>query len=214
MHALLVQRPGIDDLLLANPPKSWVFGAVVLVGRPAVDDPACAELLFVVLQAASVGLGEVLVVALLVLLRHVQVIEVAEELVEAMIGRQVLVAVAQMALSEVPGTVPGVLQHFGQARRGRLQTQRIARLAHGDHARTDRILAGDESRASCGTGLLRVVVGEAYALVADGIDVGRGVAHRPHPVGTHILPPDVIAPDDEDIGTLRFFGRRHGGFSR
>jgi hypothetical protein len=46
----------------------------------------------------------------------VEVMEVAEELVEDVHGRQVLVAVAQGILAELPGRVAETLQEFGDAR--------------------------------------------------------------------------------------------------
>ena len=53
-----------------------------------------------------------MVVALLGLLLGVQVVEVAEELVEAMNGWQMFVTVAQVVLAEVAGGVAGVLENF------------------------------------------------------------------------------------------------------
>ena len=52
------------------------------------------------------------------LLFGIQVIQVAEELIEAVVGRQILVAVAQMVLAELSGRI----------------TQRLERLCDGDVA--------------------------------------------------------------------------------
>ena len=50
------------------------------------------------------------------LLLRVEVVEVAEELVEAVHRRQVLVAVAQVVLPELAGRVPLLLQKVGDRR--------------------------------------------------------------------------------------------------
>ena len=52
------------------------------------------------------------IVRVLRLLLGVQVVEVAEELVEAVRRRQVLVAVAEVVLPELPGRVPERLQQL------------------------------------------------------------------------------------------------------
>ena len=50
------------------------------------------------------------------LLLGVEVVEVAEELVEAVLGRQVLVAVAEMVLAELAGGIALRLHHVGDGR--------------------------------------------------------------------------------------------------
>ncbi|MNR03955.1 hypothetical protein D3C85_1198780 [compost metagenome] len=138
-------------------------------------------------------------------------VEVAEELVEAVHRRQVGVVVAQVVLAELAGAVAGLPEHLGQARRGGLQAELVARLADRGHARTNRILAGDERRASGGAGGLPVVIGEADALHADAVDARRGVAHGAHAVGADILPTDVVAPDHQDVGLVRLGLRQRRG---
>ena len=63
--------------------------------------------------------GEVVgrrVVAQLWLLLGVEVVEVAEELVEAVDGRQVLVAVAEVVLAELAGRIAERLEQLGDGR--------------------------------------------------------------------------------------------------
>src|SRR3546814_805366 len=85
-HPLSAQRAGILDLA---------------IGR-GLDD-ATRAILF--------AEGRILrVVAVLRLLLGVEVIEVAEELVEAVRGRQELVAVAEVVLAELPGGVAELLE--------------------------------------------------------------------------------------------------------
>ena len=88
LHPLLGERAGVLDAL----------GAVLV--RPRVDDAARAEVLP---EVGELLLGRVVVV--LRLLLGVEVVEVAEELVEAVRGRQELVAVAEVVLAELPGRV-------------------------------------------------------------------------------------------------------------
>src|SRR5579871_2728985 len=85
LHSLFGQRPSVLDLL----------GAVRLC--PAMQDAARSEffLEFRVLR----------VVGVFWLLLGVQMVEVAEELIEAVDGRQELVAVAEMVLAELAGGV-------------------------------------------------------------------------------------------------------------
>jgi hypothetical protein len=61
-------------------------------------------------------LGVLRVVLVLRLLLRVQVVEVPEELVEAVVRRQVLVAVAEVVLAELAGGVAVVLQQDGDRR--------------------------------------------------------------------------------------------------
>ena len=132
----------------------------------------------------------------------VQVIEVAEELVEAVHGRQVFVAVAEMVLAELAGGVAERLEHLGDGRVFLLQAD--GRAGHADlgQARADRVLAGDEARAAGGAALLRVVVGEGHAFLRHAVDVGRPVAHHAAAEVADVPYADVIAPEDQDIGFL------------
>src|SRR4029079_3707471 len=95
-------------------------------------------------------------IRLLGLLLRVQVIEVAEELVEAMGRRQVLVEVAEMVLAELAGCVPERLEERGDRRVLRLQAHVGA--GHPDLAQAGAkdALAGDERRPACRAALLAV----------------------------------------------------------
>ena len=93
LHALLGQRAGILDLAV----------------RRALDDTARPELLS--------ELGILRVVLVLRFLFGIEVVEVAEELVEAVRCRQELVAVAEVVLAELAGHVA---LRFQQLRDGRV----------------------------------------------------------------------------------------------
>ncbi len=93
-------------------------------------------------------------------------VEVAVELVEAVDGRQVLVAVAQVVLAELTGGVAVVLQQLGDGRVLVAEALLGAGQADLAEAGPEHALAGDERRAAGRAALLGVVVGEHHALVA------------------------------------------------
>ena len=144
-HALLRQRAGILDLLPA------------LAVRPGMQHAARPE--------ALLERGVLRVVRVLRLFLGVQVIEVAEELVEAVHRGQELVLVAQMVLAELAGRVTERLQQFRDRRVFRAEPDIGARHPDFGQAGADRVLAGDEGRAAGGAALLAVVVGERRAFV-------------------------------------------------
>jgi hypothetical protein len=104
----LVKRAGVLDGL-----------ATVAVGR-ALEHAARPELLaegLAIFEHHVAG-----VVAILGLFLGVEVVEVAEELIEAVHRRQVLVAVALVVLAELAGGVALALQHGGDRDVGLLPT--------------------------------------------------------------------------------------------
>ena len=158
--------------------------------------------------------GSLRVVAVLRLFLGVEVVEVAEELVEAVHRRQVLVAVALVVLAELAGGVALALQHRGHGDVGLLPAFLGAGQADLGHAGAHRHVAADEGRAAGGAALLAVVVGEGHAFAGDAVDVRRLVAHHAAVVVADVPGADVVAPDDEDVGfsfrRLRQPGRANG----
>ena len=141
------------------------------------------------------------------LLLGVEVVEVAEELVEAVDGRQELVQVAEVVLAELPGGVAERLEQLGD--RDVLGLQPDVGARHPDLAQPGPVhaLAGDERRPPRGAALLAVGVGEAHPLVGDAVDVRRAVAHQAVAVAAQVGDPDVVAPDHQDV---RVLGVGHG----
>ena len=88
------------------------------------------------------------VVGILRLLLRIEVVEVAEEFVEAMHRRQVLVAVAEMILAELASRVALRLEQLGERRVLVGQPFLGARQADLEQAGAEARLAGDERRAS------------------------------------------------------------------
>ena len=202
LHALPGERTGVLDRLLADLAEARVIGGIVLVRREAVQDAARAELRLE---------GRVLrVVDVLRFFLGVEVVEIAEPLIEPVHRGQHVVAVAEVVLAELAGRVAERLEQLGERRVCLGQTLGRARQADLGEAGADGRLPGDERRAAGGAALLAVPVGEQRALLGDAVDVRRPVAHHAHVVGADVELADVVAPDDEDVGFLRLLrgGRR------
>src|SRR5687767_11386780 len=65
------------------------------------------------------------------------------------------------------------------------------------------VLSGDERRSPCGAALLAVVVGAPDTLGCDAFDVRGPVAHQTLAVATQVANPDVVTPDDQNVGFVQ-----------
>ncbi len=117
-------------------------------------------------------------------------------------GRQELIPVAQMVFAELPGRVTERLKQLGNRRVFLLQTERRTGEANLGQAGAQAGLAGDKRRSPGRTTLLGIVIREHHAFLGDAVDVGRLVTHHAVRVGADVRLPDVIAPDDDDVGFL------------
>jgi hypothetical protein len=147
------------------------------------------------------------------LLLRVQVVKIAEELVEAVYRREHVVAVAEVVLAELSGGVTQRFEQLSECRIFLLQTFRRARQADLGESGADRRLACNERGAAGGAALLAVPVGEERALASDAVNIRRFVTHHSQVVGANVERADVIAPDNEDVGFL-FLGARGGCHER
>ena len=138
-------------------------------------------------------------IRLLGLFLGIEVIQIAEELVEAVIGRQILVEVAEMVLAELSRRIAQRLERLGDGDVAVLQADRSAGRADLGQAGAQAGLAGDERRAARRAAVLRVIVGEHHAFLGDAVDVRRLVAHHAERVGADVGLADVVAEDDEDV---------------
>ncbi len=197
LHALPGDRAGVLAFLLAPGAETRILARGHRVRREAVENAARPELL------PKFGIRRVRIVGVLRLLLGVEMVEVAEKLVEAVHRRQEFVAVAQMVLAELAGDVALRLQELGERRILVGQALLGRRQADLEQAGADRALAGDEGGPARRAGLLGVIVGEDRALVGDAIDVGRAIAHHAAVVGADVPVADVVAHDDENVGLLR-----------
>ena len=193
LHALLVERAGVLDLLLADLAPARHHRRVVLVGGPGMDHAARPE----VLRGSSGILSRV--VLHLRLFLGVQVVEVAEELVEAVVGRQHVVHVAQVVLAELAGGVALLLEERRDRHELVGHADRRGRDADLGQAGAVDALPGDERRPPGGAGLLAVRIGEHHAFPRDTIDVRRLVAHQPVGVAAQVRDADVVTPDHENV---------------
>ena len=174
-HPRAGQRAGILDLLLADASPARLVLAVVHIGRETVDHTARAKTL------CEVGnVGRFWIVGLLRVFLRIQMIEIAIKLVEAMNGRQELIAVTEMVLAELPGGVTKWLQHARYRRIGRVEPDR--RAGHPDlrKSRAKHALPRDEGRSASRAALFAIVIGEQHALASDAINVWRAIAHHAH----------------------------------
>ena len=108
-------------------------GQRAFVDRRAVDraryDTARIELLAELRIGRPVGVFEILV--------GVEVVEIAEVLIEAVAVRQLVLEVAEMVLAELGGRVALRLEDFGKRDVFLLQARRRTRRSHGRQARAD-----------------------------------------------------------------------------
>src|SRR5208283_646888 len=123
--------------------------------------------------------------------------------VEAVHGRQIFVAVAQVVLAELTGGITERLQHFRDGCVFRVQSDRGARHPDFRQPGADRVLPSDEARASRGAALLAVPIGEDRAFLGKAVDVGGLVAHHPVAVTADVPVSDVVSPNDEDVWLVR-----------
>jgi hypothetical protein len=130
------------------------------------------------------------------------VVQVAEEFIEAMHARKVLVQVAEVVLAELTRGVAHRFQHRGDGRRLRRQADIGAGLADRRQSSPDRQLAGDEIGAACGAARFGIIVGEAHALRRQLVKVGRFARHDALVVGADVEPADIVTHDEQDIRPL------------
>src|SRR5688572_2600790 len=95
---------------------------------------------------------------------RIQVIEVAEELVEAVDRGQIFVAVPEMVLTELTGRVAHCLEGRSDGRRLGRHAYLGARLTHRSESRADWQLSGREVRPPRRAARLGVIVGEQHPL--------------------------------------------------
>src|SRR5262249_47467450 len=87
---------------------------------------------------------------------RVQVIQIAIELLEAVHGRQIFVAVAEVVLAELRGRVAQWFEQFGDGRVFLVETNGGGRQTDFGQPGAQSMLTGDEGRPSGRTALLAV----------------------------------------------------------
>src|SRR5215510_11778958 len=148
LHALFGQWSSVLDALCAvrvGPAVQYATRAIVL-----------PEIRKVLLRR---------IIAQLRLLLGVQVIEVAKELIEAMLRRQVLVPVAEVILAELASGIAEGFEQFGNGRIFGTHAQGGAGQSNLAQTRAEDALAHNERRAAGGAALLAVVLRDTHPLV-------------------------------------------------
>src|SRR5262249_4939553 len=155
--------------------------------RARVFDPAVGVRMKHAARAELLAERRILrVVLVLRFLLRVEVIEVAKELVEAMVSRQEFVAVAEVVLAELTCGIAERLEELGNRRILLLDANCRAGQADLRQAGAEWRLTQDKRGAARGARLLAVVVDEDAALVPDAIDVRRGETHQAAAVGADV----------------------------
>ena len=200
LHPGGVERAGVFDHLLADPAEPGIFRGVVGVGRPAMQHIARS------VRFEKGGIGGV--VRVFRFLMGIEMVEVAEELVEAMHGREVLVEIAEVILAELAGGVPHWLEELGDGWVFRLESLVFARHPDTQQSGAERALAGDKGGASGGARLLAVGIGELDAFAGNPVDVGGLEAHHAEAVGADVPVPNVVGHDRQDVRARSVTGHR------
>src|SRR5262249_16399109 len=125
-HSLFSERSGVLDGLFADLAKARIDGGIISVGGFALEDTARAEL--------RLECRVLRIVLTLRLLLGIEVVEIAEELIEPVCGRQKFVAVAEMVLSELAGGVTKRFQCLGDGDVRWLQARCSTGQAHFGHS--------------------------------------------------------------------------------
>ncbi len=129
-------------------------------------------------------------------------IQIAEEFVEAVDRRQILVQVAEVVLAELAGGVALCFERGGE-RAGFFRDADIGTgLADGGEARTEWNFAGDEVRATCRATGFGVIVGEHHSFGGQLVEVWRFAGHDALVIGADVKPTHVVAHDDDNVGFL------------
>ena len=120
------------------------------------------------------------------LLFRVQVIEIPEKFVEAMVTGQKFVFVTQVVFTKLTGSVTLRLKQLGNSGVFGLKTNISTGQTHLKQARAQWVLTGNKGRAARGAALLAVVIGKHGALLGDAIDIGGSAAQHTSVIGTDI----------------------------
>src|ERR1700730_5649425 len=122
-------------------------------------------------------------------------VEITIEFVKAVHSWEELVAVTQMVLTELTGSVAQRLEQFGDRRGFLLQALRRAWQADLGVAGSEHALSREECRSAGGAALLAVVIREHHPLARDAVDIRSTKTHQTVGVRADVRLPDIVAPD-------------------
>src|SRR5437667_378498 len=145
-----VKGAGVLALLFADLASARVSGCVIRSGGPGVNHVAWADLVQELLRV--VGMRRIF--------HCIQVIEVAEELIEPVNGGQELIEIAEVIFAELAGRVALRFERGGNRASLSWYADLGTRLTDRGHAGADRQFAHDEVRATRRATRLSVVIGK------------------------------------------------------
>src|SRR4051812_47417373 len=132
----------------------------------------------------------------------IEVIEIPEELIEPMHGRQKLIEIAQVIFTELTGCISLRFERCSNGASLRWYTHLGTGLADGGHTSADRKFAHDEVRSPCGATRLSVVIGEQHPFLGEFVEVWCAPCHHATMVSAYVPHPDIITHDEQDVGFL------------
>ena len=125
-----------------------------------------------------------------------------------MLGRQVLVAVAEVVFAKLAGAIAQWLEQFRNCGIFIAVAQLRPRQPHLGKAGSVDTLARNKGGAAGGATLLGVIMDELRPLLGDPVDVGGFVAHQAIAVAAEVALADVIAPENQHVGLAVGHGSR------
>ncbi len=192
-HPLGKECACVFDFLFADLSPARHLGGVILISGPAMDHVARADDVQQLLWIAWVR-G---------VFHRIEVIEVDEELIEAMHGRQVFIEIAEVVFAKLAGGLIEILKRACHRASRSGHPDFGSRLADGGQAGADGQLAGDEGCAPRRATRFSIVVSEKHAFFGEHVEVGRPASHHATVVSTDVPDADVVTHDDDDV---RLFG--------
>src|SRR6516225_3649408 len=108
-----------------------------------------------------------------------------------------LVPVAEVVFSELPGRVALLFEQIGDG--GRPIRNAVFRPRHANRQKSgaERMLPKDEGGTSGGAALLSIGVCKQNPLLGNPVDIGGLVTHYAMIIGADVVNTDVVAPDDK-----------------
>src|SRR5262245_16368525 len=116
-----------------------------------------------------------------------------------MLGRKMLVAIAQVVLAELAAHITLLLEQVCNSWRPVRNAVFGSRHPNGKQAGPEWVLPEDERCAPRRAALLRVGVREERAFLCDAIDIGSPIAHDAVVVSADVVHANVVAPDYKDV---------------
>ncbi len=126
-------------------------------------------------------------------------IEVTEEFIEAVHGRQKLVFITKVVFAKLAGSITYGFQRGGDCHGLWGDSDGSAGLTYRGHASPDRQFAGNKVGAPRCAARLGVIISEYHALSGHLVEVRRAPGHHAAMIGADVPHTNVVAHDDNDV---------------